>query len=138
MTRINLVDPGLLLDAHLGAEYRELPRVWTLARRAVNRGERPDDPRNPREFTLGTGHVRFFYPRLAWVQRRYAALVAECLKRGRKVTFKALPEAHIPDEWFVDWEPTAKDVELSTARLLERGGLRSQSRRISDRQHKEI
>lgn len=64
MTRINVVDPALLSGAHLVAEYRELPRVFALALEASMRGETPTDPRNPREYCLGPGHVRVFYPPL--------------------------------------------------------------------------
>jgi hypothetical protein len=39
MTRINCIDPALLSDKHLGAEYRELPRIFNLVRDAIKRGE---------------------------------------------------------------------------------------------------
>ena len=35
MTRINVVPPRLLLDEHLLAEYRELPRVFALAKAPI-------------------------------------------------------------------------------------------------------
>lgn len=41
MTRINVIEPSRLSDQHLGAEYRELPRVFGLVRDAIARGERP-------------------------------------------------------------------------------------------------
>ena len=78
MTRINCVPVQELTDAHLGAEYRELPRIFALARAAYLRGELPTDPRNPTEYTLGKGHVRFFYARLGWLRKRFLELVAEC------------------------------------------------------------
>lgn len=123
MTRINLVDPALLSDKHLGAEYRELPRAFALVRAAAARGERPDKG-SPRRFTLGTGHVRFFYPRLGFLVRRYAMLVQECARRGRKVSYPTPPLGDIPGEWFGDYEPTDADVRLSLKRIEERGGLR--------------
>lgn len=123
MTRINLVDPELLSDAHLGAEYRELPRAFALVRAAAERGERPCGP-FPKRFTLGKGHVRFFYPRLGFLVRRYALLVQECARRGRKVSYPAPPLEGIPGEWFGGYEPTDADVRLSLNRIEERGGLR--------------
>ena len=60
MTRINCVPPSELTVQHLVAEYRELPRIFALVRAAIARGERPDDTRNPTEYRLGSGHVRFF------------------------------------------------------------------------------
>ena len=123
MTRINLVDPALLSDKHLGAEYRELPRVFALVRAAAERGEKPGDG-SPERFTLGTGHVRFFYPRLGFLVQRHALLVQECARRGRKVSYPAPPLAGIPGEWFGGYEPTDADMRLSLNRIEERGGLR--------------
>jgi len=72
VTRINVVPPEELSRQHLLAEYRELPRVFTLARK------RQADPRGvPSGYTLGRGHVLFFTVHLAWLKERYNALVAE-------------------------------------------------------------
>ena len=120
MTRINCIPVDELSDAHLGAEYRELPRVFGLVRCAIARGEAPTDPRNPREYCLGPGHVRFFYPRLMWLHDRFYALVNECRKRGRTVNFPKAPAHGIPDEWFGDWEPTPAALALNRQRLRER------------------
>lgn len=122
MTRINCIPPSELTDAHLGSEYRELPRVFGLALAAHERGELPDDPRNPAEYTLGKGHVRFFYNKLAWCAARYYALVQECRRRGRKVSFEELgPAAQlIPQQWWGDWRPTAAAQELNRSRIQQR------------------
>ena len=120
MTRINLVDPALLSDQHLGAEYYELPRIFSLVREAIRRGEQPD--RQPADFRLGQGHCRFFYPRLGWLQRRYKAIVRECLRRGRKVNFPEPDLSGITEEWLGDWSPSPEDVALSLERINERGG----------------
>ena len=127
MTRINCIPPSELSDAHLGAEYRELPRIFGLVLGAVERGEKPDDRRNPREYVLGPGHVRFFYPRLAWCAARYYALVRECRARGRKVSFGSLPPGveRIPAEWWGDWTPTAAAKELNRGRIAERSPSRA-------------
>lgn len=105
MTRINVVPPSELCDAHLGAEYRELPRVFPLVRRAIARGELPTDPRNPARYVLGRGHVRFFYPRLGWLAARYDEIVAECRRRGRRVTYPNIFGSDIPAEWDRWWRP---------------------------------
>lgn len=122
MTRINCVPVTELSDAHLGAEYRELPRIFSLVHKAHLRGERANDPRNPKEYVLGTGHVRFFYPRLAYLVQRFADIVFECKRRNRKCSFEAVPEclAEIPTEFFGHWEPTEKALQLNRARILER------------------
>lgn len=124
MTRINCIDPALLRREHLLAEYRELPRIFGLVRRAVERGERPDDPRNPAEYVLGAGHVRFFYPRLGYLHDRFRRIVDECVARGYDVQFRnvdALCEG-IPEEWFGNWMPDDAAVRRNIERLRERGG----------------
>lgn len=127
MTRINVIDPALLSDAHLGAEYRELPRVFGLVREAQARGERPDNPRNPAQYVLGAGHVRFFYPRLGYLVERYLRLCEECRKRGRAVNFGNPTElvTGIPADWFGYWTPDDSAWALNVARINVRGGLRS-------------
>lgn len=71
MTRINVVDPRDLTDEHLFAEWRELPRVFTLAAgspaaRAVNVArlcERVRGAKRPLHYR-GTPVPDTFYDRL--------------------------------------------------------------------------
>lgn len=109
MTRINVVDPKELTDQHLIAEYRELPRVFALAR---------VDPKAPAEYTLGPGHVRFFFDKTGFLARRQAALIDECLARGFAISHLE-PKKPIPglDN---DWEPGPRDVAINRARISER------------------
>ena len=122
MTRINCIPPAELVTRHLVAEYRELPRVFALVRAAIARGEAPDDPRNPNEYRLGSGHVRFFYRRLGYLAKRQAALVAEMQARGFKPTFtdpSGLLEG-IAAAWCQDWEPTEQAMAENRARISTR------------------
>jgi hypothetical protein len=126
MTRINCIPPTELSGPHLLAEYRELPRVFALVRAAIARGEKPDDPRNPPEYRLGAGHVRFFYSRLGYLARRQATLVLEMQSRGYQPKYDnalALLDG-LPAEWCQDWTPTAEAIALNKARIADR---RSQS-----------
>lgn len=122
MTRINCIPPSELTGPHLVAEYRELPRIFALVRAAIIRGERPDESRNPSEYRLGPGHVRFFYPRLGYLARRQAELVAEMLARGYAPNFT--DTAHlldgIPIAWCADWQPDVRAMMLNRARIAER------------------
>jgi hypothetical protein len=126
MTRINCIDPALISDKHLGAEYRELPRIFNLVRDAIKRGESPSDRRNPSQYTLGTGHCRFFYSRLGYLQHRQRALIDECKRRGRAVNYSDTSGllTGIPTEWLKDWTPTDRDVSINIDRINQRGGLR--------------
>lgn len=110
MTRINLVPVHTLTDQHLIAEYRELPRVFALARRDAN---------IPKNFVLGKGHVTFFYDKLKFLERRLRLLIEECQRRGFKISnieidFKCDPTL------YNDYIPRVKDVKLSKERIREK------------------
>ncbi|TXH15265.1 MAG: endonuclease [Hyphomicrobiaceae bacterium] len=122
MTRINLIAPTMMSGPHLLAEYRELPRIFTLAYEACLRSESPNDPRNPREYTLGPGHVRFFYPRLKFLERRFELLVDEMWDRGWTPNFTSPPPCYdlMSRHWCQDYVPTVEAIELNLARLRER------------------
>jgi hypothetical protein len=122
MTRINVVDPAELSGKHLVAEYRELPRVFTLIQRAIERGERPDDPRNPREYTLGKGHVRFFYDKTHWLIARFHSLVEEMQRRGYQPTYTSCPPfAYVMpiDRWGY-YAVTDEALRINRERIKER------------------
>lgn len=120
MTRINCVPPAELVTPHLVAEYRELPRVFGLAQAAYLRGEQPADPRNPTSYTLGRGHVRFFYARLGYCRRRFAQLVQEGQARGFKFQHTHPPACNLPEQWLGDWNPDQASLNLNRARIRER------------------
>lgn len=115
MTRINLVDPSELCDQHLLAEHRELTRIPN----AVARG-RFSLVGQPADYKLGEGHVRFFFDKLAFLQRRYAALHEECLARGFRVQNiwpQDLPDT--PSLWR-DYQPTEQTLALNRERITAR------------------
>lgn len=127
MTRINCIPPAELTGQHLVAEYRELPRIFALVRAAINRGEQPDDPRNPLEYRLGAGHVRFFYSRLGYLAKRQAALVAEMQARGYRPAFTDTDRLleGFPAAWCQDWQPTTEALAANRARIADRLQLES-------------
>lgn len=125
MTRINCVPPAELCREHLVAEYRELPRVVTLAKCACSRGETPKTLRAPAAYTLGRGHVLFFYPRLGFIIGRFAELVAEMERRGYRANLRPFilgaGLATFPGkDWLSDWTPDAAAIALNRARIAER------------------
>lgn len=91
--------------------------MFALAQAAYNRGELPTDKRNPKDYTLGTGHVRFFYPRLAYLKKRFALLVEEMQRRGFKPNHLTTPPVRVPNEWFTDWEPDVKAMKINRERI---------------------
>ena len=120
MTRVNLVPPSELSRLHLIAEYHEIPRIFGLVRKAIERGEKPDDKRNPKEYVLGPGHCRFFYPLLGWLRHRQTSLIFEMNMRG----YKPLYDADDLDGISIDWQgwytPTEEAIALNRARIKER------------------
>lgn len=127
MTRINCVPVAELSGPHLVAEYRELPRVFALAEKAAAGGKRFQ----PGCYTLGKGHLLFFYTRLSYLAQRHAALVAEMKRRGYKPTFPGIRREDfpsIPDEYWGEWEPTAEALQLNRQRIQERSAKGAASR----------
>jgi deoxyribonuclease (pyrimidine dimer) len=117
MTRINCVPPEELSRQHLLAEYRELPRVFALAERAFNAGRRI---KAPERYTLGAGHVLFFYLRLGYCRKRFHALRDEMLRRGYAPKYDDVPIVGAPQEWWQDWEPDDNALKINRQRILER------------------
>lgn len=121
MTRINCISPEFLSGKHLVAEYRELPRVFDLSLSAQLRGDTLADY-TKLSYTLGKGHVKFFYPRLFWCLTRQEALIEEMKRRGYQPKFDKpalLMRAQHPD-WCINWAPTVADERVNLGRLVER------------------
>ncbi len=117
MTRINCVPVEELSGPHLVAEYRELPRVIALAQKASLRG---GFQQQPTEYTLGKGHLLFFYTRLGYLAKRHAELIREMKRRGYKPSFQGITRSQfpdIPDRFWNDWQPDIDALRLNRARI---------------------
>ena len=113
MTRINSkIPPKKLCDSHLVAEYREILRVFKLAKRIDNA---------PKEFTLGKGHVLFFYDKLKYAHDRFESLRQEIIDREfiPKMEFDPSILEH-KQNLYNDWEGTPQADELIRQRIMER------------------
>lgn len=121
MTRVNLVPPEELLRWHLVAEYREIPRIFALALEWDRAGRRAA---LPQRYTMGAGHMRFFYTRLGFVARRHRLLVREMWERGYapvyEHTLALLVKA--PPDMRRHWTPSEQDIAVSRQRIEERLG----------------
>lgn len=120
MTRINLVPPSELSGKHLIAEYRELPRIFNRVRYAIHKGLKPVDFNEPLEYTLGSGHMKFFYTRLGFLKERQEMLIREMHKRGYNTSFRYVDIDDIPNEWKQGYEPTVDAIKLNRKRIKER------------------
>lgn len=128
MTRINCIPVQELSGPHLVAEYRELPRIFTLAQKAAERLQakspsavkRPALPGQPSQYTLGTGHVLFFYTRLGYLSARHRQLVEEMKRRGYQPSFDGVQREDfpdIPDAYWQDWVPDDDALALNRERI---------------------
>lgn len=113
MTRINCVPAKELTQAHLIAEYRELPRI----RHAWPRKTKPVIPKN---YLMGKGHVTFFYDKGIWLENRHAELIAEMLNRGYNANLPPLNLSHWPESAMNDWEATSEAIAVNKKRIAER------------------
>ena len=116
MTRINCGIPVQeLTDKHLLAEHREIKRIPN----AIKSG-RYNMAHQPTIFTLGTGHVKFFYDKLGYLFKRYCKLYEECKHRGFNITnFKSAWD-DLPDNMMKDYLPTDTDKQIIRNRIKEK------------------
>lgn len=116
MTRINAGIPAReLTNKHLIAEHRELKRIPNV----VAKG-RCNLKNIPAQFTLGKGHVSFFYDKLGYLKERYIDLYSECIARGFNVQSYLPSWDNVPQELMNGYVPTARDVEIIRERIAER------------------
>ena len=116
MTRINVgIKPQELCRQHLLAEAREIKRIPNV----VAKGKF-NLKNQPKTFTLGTGHVKFFYDKLGYLKQRYEEIYAECVERGYNVTYFGDAWNNIPPSLMSDYIPTEQDRQIVLARIQER------------------
>ena len=119
MTRINLVHPSELHQKHLVSEYREIVRVFALARNCQNEIHKV---KIPSSYTLGLGHVKFFYDKLKFVSNRYDSLCQEM--HSRKFTCNRIPKEDlhqgIDKSLFFDYVPTEEAIKINRERIADR------------------
>lgn len=116
MTRINVaIPPRELTTRHLIAEHREIKRIPNTI--VSGRAKIKDIPP---KFTLGTGHVKFFYNKLGYLKNRYEELYNECLLRGFNVSYYGDVWNDVPKHLMNDYIPSKEDEQLIRDRINER------------------
>lgn len=122
MTRINVVPVKELCNQHLFAEWRELPRIFTLMNK---RGGQFTTMEIPSKYQLGPGHIKFFFNKLLFLDLRHRGLTVELLKRGYDISkdYKDL-EINFPIEQLCkcwnDYEPTEEALTINRNRIKQR------------------
>src|SRR5574343_406669 len=123
MTRINAdLKFNEISDNHLAAEYGELPMVFAALRRSLKTKSKNEILRNiPTQFTLNTGHVRFFYDKLGFLLNRYERIKTELIKRNYKLDEnRNFVYDDLPKECFNDWKATEKDNDIIRERIKQK------------------
>jgi deoxyribonuclease (pyrimidine dimer) len=121
--RCNLVLPKLLTDQHLFAEYRELKMIVPALRRSLKH-HTIDEVLNdiPSTFTLGKGHMKFWYNKLLYLSERHRDIQIELI--NRQYNFKPFSLLHDTDDlnsqFFKLWTPTNTDLNVIQARIVDR------------------
>ena len=116
MTRINLVDPSELTDQHLVAEYREIRLLTANIRRSFATSG-PQAEKIPPKFTLNKSHVLFFKNKGLYIDKRYAQLIDEMVKRGFEPQHPTIDSQAWPMGFYKDWEPTEDDKDVVRKRI---------------------
>lgn len=119
MTRINCIPVDELTIEHLKAEYRELPRVYGYVKARVAKGQTPEDVKIPKQYTLGTGHVTFFYDKLDWINNRYLEICNRLRNMGVNIQYGDLTYLvdAIPQEWFGNYWADCKAMDTNRERI---------------------
>jgi deoxyribonuclease (pyrimidine dimer) len=120
MTRINAdLDPRTLKRANLLAELREITMVPASLRRSLRTKTQAEVLKNiPKEFTLGTGHVRFFYDKLQFLIHRVNKLTAEMEQRGYNPDRARINAFDGFDNiWHNNWVGTDRDNNIVSERI---------------------
>lgn len=122
MTRINAhIPPANLCDQHLVAEYREILRTNTLALKKAQKEGKSMLKNIQSTFTLGSGHVTFFYDKLKYIHLRFNSLKDEMISRGMNTTIEwKLDNIHEFNWLYNDWPPELTANQLIIERILER------------------
>lgn len=119
MTRINVgIHPAELPIKMLIAEHREIKRIPNCIKSG-----RYSLEGMPSNFTLGAGHVKFFYNKLAYLRKRYELIYKTCIGAPYyfNVTYYGSAFDGLPDALMGDYMATMDDRALLVQRLHEKG-----------------
>jgi len=120
MTRINSdLDPASLKRMHLLAELREITMVPAALRRALRTKSTEDVLKGiPDKFTLGRGHVSFFYNKQRFLMLRFMKLAQEMERRGYAPDHgRVMAFIGFDAEFNSDWAATDVDDKIVQDRI---------------------
>lgn len=121
MTRINVVSPSELMDQHLLAELRELPRMFTYIEKHMT----DKNYSGPSEYTMGSGHMKFFSNKATFLYFRMCELDVEMWNRPNisfNFDYDALYSRYkaLDNRFKLDYTPTEDALRINRERIAER------------------
>lgn len=120
MTRINVVPVSELTREHLIAEYREIMRLPNNLRTSLNRKSSPFSLTEiPKEYKMGKGHVKFFFNKFKFLEKRFNELITEMKNRGYNPNFTDSSIFKVSEEFYKDYLPTNDALEINRQRIKE-------------------
>ena len=121
MTRVNVIDPTVLLNQHLMAEIREMPMVTASLKRSLLSKNGVDWKKLPESYTLNKGHVKFFYNKGAWLEKRWHLIIDEALARGWNVDRSRMDfSVWRENDAMNDYTVHANDIRINLERIVQR------------------
>lgn len=121
MTRINVIPVQELNGKMLVAEYREIMRLPNNLEKSLNRkGKSFSMNEIPSQYKLGTGHVKFFFDKFAFLEKRFKQLLDEMDNRGYNAKFRDSTMFQVSPEFYNDYSPTQNAIEINRERIKER------------------
>jgi hypothetical protein len=123
MVRVNLLNPKLLLDQHLLAEWNEIQMLLGYIQKYPNL-----DGTEPTTYTLGKGHMKFFKNKLYYLFTRLFFLRNEIYLRNYKTKklIDVMNTYKLPTLSFNNYIPTEKDYDIIKERIYSRFLLKPQ------------
>jgi deoxyribonuclease (pyrimidine dimer) len=121
MTRINIIPPSELTTKHLVAEYREITRLPNNLKKSLSRIKPFSLNEIPSQYTLGTGHVKFFYNKMKFLEKRFENLVQEMLNRGYSPNYRdSSIFKNCETKFYNDYIPTPEAIDINKKRIYQR------------------
>lgn len=112
------------MDQHLFAEFREIKMVTRALQRAfLTKTAEQILEGIPSEFSLGEGHVRFFYNKGKYLTRRYEEIKYELFRRQHGFNSQSIldPTGIYHDRrFYLDYTPTPEALIIIRERISSR------------------
>ena len=112
ISQINCIRVALIPTRFLVAEYQCILRMPNMTSKCTSTSDIPAN------YTLGRGHLKFFYDKGEYLRRRLEEeIIPELRKRGVNVTTTKYKDH--PEGMNYDWEPSEEDKIACFTRLVE-------------------